>query len=52
MNVNFNADELLSKFFHILNAYCTHKIYGFGHLERMGFDKNIITSLNLNYEIN
>ena len=52
MNVNFNSDELLSKCFHILNAYCTHKIYGYGHLERMGFDNNIITRLNLNYEDN
>ena len=52
MNVNFNADELLSKFFHILNGYCSHNIYGFGHLERMNFDKNIVTTLNLNYEVN
>ena len=52
MNVNFNSDELLSKCFNILNGYCTHKIYGYGHLERMGFDKNIITKLNLNYEAN
>ena len=52
MNVNYNSDELLSKFFHILNGYCAYNTYGFGHLERMNFDKNIINKLNLNYEVN
>jgi len=49
MNVNWASDEFLQMSLGILNAYNTHKMYGFGHLERLNYNIKIIETLDLNY---
>ena len=52
LNVSYNADYLfgfIENNIRKLNIYQSRKNYGYGHLERMNWDKNIIEQLNLNF---